>query len=392
MEQDRTKLKLSLCSTSHFNKSWMLYIFGGLQYRFCVLILLITVSLLSLATKDLMAACDSTELKNTSWEQIVNPDSAGWSYEKLRDACEYSQTTDISAVVLVYRGKILYHWGNIDKKYQAHSIRKVFLSALYGIHVDEGDIDLSKTMLELGIDDYPTPLTPTEKTATVRMLLQSRSGIYIEAACEAQEAKDSRPSRGSYPPGTHFYYNNWDFNAAGTVFQEETGVTIHEDFQNRIAVPIGMEDFVTSDVTYDFEPVSMHPCYKFRMTALDMARFGLLYLRNGLWGQNRIISKEWIDESTTAYSDLGEMGGFGYMWEVSINGKPGDLIKGDFYWKSGYGGQMLLIVPSMDLVLVLLVDTDTGNSINGEELSNLLSMIIGARKNSILPGIMILLN
>ena len=61
-----------------------------------------------------------------------------------------------------------------------------------------------------------------------------------------------------------------------------------------------MEDFESNDVYYEYEPVSMHPCYKFRMTALDKARFGLLYLRNGLWDGNRIISEEWIKESTTA--------------------------------------------------------------------------------------------
>jgi CubicO group peptidase (beta-lactamase class C family) len=347
---------------------------------------------LSYAAGNVLAACDNPVLPDTTWEQIGNPDAAGWSAEKLQEACEYAQTIDTAAVVLIYRGKILYHWGQIDQKYQAHSIRKAFLSALYGIHVDEGNIDLSKTMLELGINDYPNPLTAIEKTATVRMLLQSRSGIYIEAACESQEMQDTRPPRGSHPPGTFFYYNNWDFNAAGTVFQQEAGVTIHAEFQNRIAVPIGMEDFVSGDVIYVFEPVSIHPCYKFRMTALDMARFGLLYLRNGLWGQNRIISQEWIDESTTAYSDLGEMGGFGYMWEVSIDGKPGDLIQDDFYWKSGTGGHMVLIVPAMDFVLVHRVDTDIGDSITGQEWSTLISMILDARKNPILPGVILLLN
>jgi hypothetical protein len=42
-------------------------------------------------------------------------------------------------------------------------------------------------------------------------------------------------------------------------------VTIHEEFKNRVAVPIGMEDFESNDVYYEYEPVSMHPCYKFRM-------------------------------------------------------------------------------------------------------------------------------
>jgi CubicO group peptidase (beta-lactamase class C family) len=85
--------------------------------------------------------------------------------------------------------------------------------------------------------------------------LQSRSGIYIEAACEAPEMKDTRPPRGSHLPGTFFYYNNWDFNAAGTVFQQEAGVAIHEEFISRIADPIGMESSESFDVNYRYEAV-----------------------------------------------------------------------------------------------------------------------------------------
>jgi CubicO group peptidase (beta-lactamase class C family) len=347
--------------------------------------------LLGYGARDILATCSNPKLINTTWEQIDNPDSVGWSREKLREACEYSQTIKTAALILIYRGKVLYHWGEIDRKFWVHSIRKPFLSALYGIHLDEGDIDLSKTMLDLGINDNPYQLTPTEKTATVRMLLQSRSGIYIEAACETQEAKDTRPPRGSHLPGTFFYYNNWDFNAAGTVFQQEAAVTIHGEFKNRIAEPIGMEDFESNDVYYEYEPVSMPPCYKFRMTALDMARFGLLYLRNGLWDGNRIISEEWIKESTTAYSDLGDTGGYGYMWAVSLNGKPGDFIPGNFYYHTGYGGHMLMIIPKLDLVIVHRVNTDIGHNV-GDELPILVGMILNAKKKIILPAVILLLN
>jgi hypothetical protein len=80
------------------------------------------------------------------------------------------------------------------------------------------------------------------------------------------------------------------------------------------------------------------------------------------------------------------------MWEVSINGKPGDLIKGDFYWKTGYGGHMVLVVPNMDLVLVHRVNTDIGDGINGQELYNLLRMIVDAKNKPILPAVILLLN
>jgi CubicO group peptidase (beta-lactamase class C family) len=127
------------------------------------------------------------------------------------------------------------------------------------------------------------------------------------------------------------------------------------------------------------------------MTALDMARFGLLYLRNGLWGQNRIISREWIDESTAAYSDLGEDGGYGYMWGVSLNGKPGDFIPVSFYWHTGYGGHLLMVIPKLDLVIVHRVNTDIGHNV-GDELGILLGMILNAKKKIILPGVILLLN
>ena len=372
------------------NKWWVLSRRSSFNYLSFTIIAISFSYLLGFGAKDIHAICANSELINTTWEQIDKPDSVGWSSVKLREACEYSQTLQTAAVVIIYRGKVLYHWGEIDRKFWVHSIRKPFLSALYGIHVDEGNIDPSKTMLELGINDYPYQLTPTEKTATVQMLLQSRSGIYIEAACETKEAKDTRPPRGSRLPGTFFYYNNWDFNAAGTVFKQETGVTIHEEFKNRVAVPIGMEHFARNDVYYEYEQVSIHPCYKFRMTALDMARFGLLYLRNGLWGQTRIISKEWIDESTTVYSDLGEEGGYGYMWAVSLNGKPGGFIPGNFYYHGGYGGHLLMIIPKLDLVIVHRMNTDIGHYV-GDEIGILLGMILNAKKKIILHGVILLL-
>jgi hypothetical protein len=46
----------------------------------------------------------------------------------------------------------------------------------------------------------------------------SRSGVYHEAAAEAQVMINTRPDRGSHTHGTFFYYNNWDFNVLGTIF------------------------------------------------------------------------------------------------------------------------------------------------------------------------------
>ena len=72
--------------------------------------------------------------------------------------------------------------------------------------------DLSKTIEELSIDDYPPALTTEEKQATVGDLIKARSGIYHAAVGESPGMKAMRPERHSHRPGTFWYYNNWDFN------------------------------------------------------------------------------------------------------------------------------------------------------------------------------------
>ena len=206
-------------------------------------------------------------LTNTTWEQIEDPESAGWSTEKLQEAYSYSQTTEAAAVMIIYNGKVLYYWGDIKRKFFCHSCRKSFMSALYGIHVHNGNIDLDRTMGELGIDDKPPSLSDIEKTATVRMLLKARSGIYHEAAGESQGMKERRPDRYSHEPGTFWYYNNWDFNALGTIFEQETGTKIFHEFYDKIAKPTGMEDFNTADCGYHFQDVSGNPIDSLYRTA-----------------------------------------------------------------------------------------------------------------------------
>ena len=319
-------------------------------------------------------------LTNTTWQMISDPDSAGWSSEKLQEAYNYSKNIETAAVIVIYEGKVLYHWGEISRKFFIHSCRKSLLSALIGIHVENGNIDLDKTVGELEIDDIPPSLTELEKTATVRMLLKARSGIYHPAAAEAQSMKDARPERYSHEPGTFWYYNNWDFNALGTIFEQETGTKIFEEFKAKIGDPIGMEDFLASDGIYQYEDLSIHPAYHFRMTALDMARFGLLFLQNGRWGNTQIISEDWIEESTTSYSDAGDSGGYGYMWWVAVEGKHVPFVTlNDAYSARGYGGHFILVIPEMDVVIVHRVNTDINNSVSGAESGILLSYILDAK-------------
>jgi CubicO group peptidase (beta-lactamase class C family) len=311
--------------------------------------------------------------------EVVTPEEVGFSSAALAEARAYFDQIGSAALMALYDDKVFVSWGEVDRKFWCHSIRKTFLSGLYGIYVGRGVIDTTKTLAELNIDDIPPSLTAEEKQARVADLLKSRSGVYHPAAAEAPEMEAERPERGSHPPGTFFYYNNWDFNVAGVIFEQETGVGIFEAFKQEIADPIGMQDFLVSDGQYQYEPEkSMHPAYPFRMTAIDMARYGLLYLRNGRWNGTQIIPEDWIAVSTATHSiENPELGiGYGMMWYVI----PADFpLFGPGFAHTGIGVHMLLVLPEDNLVIVHRVNTFEPWTITAEDYLPLIGMIVDAR-------------
>jgi len=309
----------------------------------------------------LSSFCCAATAGEAGLEQI-SPEEAGWSSEKLAAAAQYADEIGYSALVMAYDGKVFFTWGEIEKNYLCHSIRKPFVSALYGIYVDNKTINLDLTLAELGVDDIPSALSSDEKRATIRQLLQGRSGVYHEAAAEESGMIKQRPDRGSHAPGEFYYYNNWDFNVAGTVFKQLTGADIFEEFKRRIADPIGMQDFDVASCAYEFEKEkSQHPAYVFRMSARDLARFGILYQQHGVWAGKRIIPEAWITESTTTYSVVDSTlgAGFGYMWGTILDGGMlSKLLGGTGLFFSGIGVHNLAIIGELKLVLVLRYDTD----------------------------------
>jgi CubicO group peptidase (beta-lactamase class C family) len=236
------------------------------------------------------------------WES-VDPASAGWSADGLAAAEAYARQIDSSAVMIVQDGRVVASWGKPDAKLFVHSIRKSLLSALYGQAVAEKRIDLGRTLADLGIDDKPPALSAAEKQATVRHLLMARSGVYHPAASETKRMKERRPQRGSHAPGSFWYYNNWDFNTLGTIYQRATGQDVFSALERRVAKPIGMEDFSARDGKFRYEPSSDHPAYTMALSARDLARFGWLYLNQGRWGDRQIVPMDWVAESTRPYSD-----------------------------------------------------------------------------------------
>ncbi len=328
----------------------------------------------------------SQDFPGKSWNYIKDMGSYGYLLKDLKKAKAYSKDMNTAAVMIVVDGKILYEWGEVEKKYNTHSIRKSFLSALYGNYVKEGVINLNMTMGQLGIDDNP-PLSDEEKEATISDCLKARSGVYHPALYESKRMKALKPERHTEKAGTHWYYNNWDFNVAATIFTQLTGKEVYEAIHTDIAKPIQMEDYSPKDGNYVSGEASIHRAYPFRINARDLARFGLLMLRKGIWNGKQIIPREWVEESTSYHSDaaLYSCDGYGYMWWVAKDYNkfphlPGVDVKEGAFSARGAGGHYLLIIPEYDMVLVHRVNTDIDNNrVEKEEFGKLVKLILDAK-------------
>ncbi|CUA83159.1 serine hydrolase [Pseudidiomarina woesei] len=327
---------------------------------------------------------------------ICYDSKAAFNADKLNELRELVETTNTSSLVLMRSGDVVFEHGDIHQKHTIHSIRKPMLNALYGIYVDRGIINLDATLGELGITDI-TPLTPTEKQATVRELLQARSGVYLPSAATSAGMLAGIPERGAFAPGEKYVYNNWDFNVAGAIFEQLTGQNIYTAFYREIAVPLGMKSFkgeytttdadtdiatLTVDGFYQFErEKSQYPAYHFRMSAYDMALFGQLYENYGVWNGKRILSRDWIEQSTTSYSVTNRYMDFGYgmLWNV-IN--PNDERPNRAFYHTGVGIHMLGVYPSSDLVFVHRVQTETEYEFDQQNLYKIISQVFGALEPS----------
>jgi CubicO group peptidase (beta-lactamase class C family) len=273
-----------------------------------------------------------------------------WDQSRLSALVDDLAAGGSTALIIQQAGRCILSAGQVDRTTSVASVRKSLISILYGIYSHEGCIDLNATLADLGIDDAP-PLTQDEKRATVRDLLTSRSGVYHPSVYDIDR---DRPARGSHPPGTHFYYNNWDFNILGTIFERATGQGLFAAFAQRLAGPLGMEDFAIADLRYQHGPESIHPVYKMRLSARDLVRVGQLYLQSGMWNGRQLVPETWAHESVKPHVDLGGGRGYGYLWWSAAAHAPGDRLHADvpLYYASGLGGQYIVVVPEHSLVVV----------------------------------------
>jgi CubicO group peptidase (beta-lactamase class C family) len=320
------------------------------------------------------------------WLQFADVRQAGYDPGALQSVCERADTLRSGALMAVVAGRAIIACGDVSRSFEAHSVRKSLLSGLYGTAIARGEIDLDSTLSDFSIDDE-TSLTAAERSATIRHVISARSGVYLPAAYGASQDR-RRPARGSHAPGTRWFYNNWDYNVAGVIYERATREDLYESFYRRLARPLGMEDWKHGDGFRVYEPTkSRHPAHTFRISARDLARFGQLYLQRGQWDGRQIFSAEWVSESTRPHTDDGDGTGYGYMWwtyqrgsEFIVRNYPA-LSEHTFYRALGTGEQALTVIPALDLVVVHRADTDHARRVDGENQWRLVEAIVAARRS-----------
>ncbi len=320
---------------------------------------------------------------DTVWERIAVAETVGWSSDCLDDVRAQLEELSSSGMMVVAGGRVLFEYGDLEVVSYLASVRKSILAMLFGNYVADGTVDLDRTIGDVGITDH-TPLLETERQATIRHLLQARSGVYLPAS-NAGDDLAYAPERGSQAPGTYYLYSNWDFNALGTAFEMTTGRNIFDALETDLAIPLGMRDFdrerhqKSGDLTR-----SIHPAYHMHLSTRDMARVGYLMLREGAWNGEQIIPRDWVRESVYLWTPRAEMNperrragrlGYGYLWWIfDEDGQP-PAFDGA-YVGLGAVGQHLLVVPALDLVVAHKTVPGDGRRVTHDQFMDVADVLV----------------
>ncbi len=321
-----------------------------------------------------------------SWERIADPRTVGYSPAALEAVRDKVATLSTTGLMVVVGGRVLLECGDLEQLSYIASVRKSVLAMLLGNSVADGTIDLFATLEELGVEDHGG-LLPLERQATVEHLISARSGVY-HAASNAGDNLADAPARGTQSPGSYFLYNNWDFNAAGAVFERLTGRDIYDALATDLAEPIGMQDFDRDRLrkSGDLER-SRYPAYHMWFSTRDMARIGHLMLREGEWNGRQLVPREWVATITSIVTPLEGMNpasyrrgshGYGYMWWVWDGPDAAGPYEGAYTARGAYG-QYITVLPALDMVVAHKTAVPPERQTLWRDYASVLDLLIAAR-------------
>ncbi len=248
---------------------------------------------------------------------------------------------------------------NRERLQDMRSASKSVTSALVGIAIDRGDISGVDQKIYSFFDEYDSfdNWDPLKEEMTIQDFLQMRTGL----DCNDRQgtAPASREHMYDYKdwvklvldakvignPGEQFVYCSGSPVVLGALVSNAAGMTIPRYAGDFLFDPLGIENYAWEYMPSGRVDTGGH----LHLRPRDMLKFGLLFLNNGTWKDRQIISKQWVEESSTSYGQAEEFE-YGYLWWANTFVVDGREIP--TYFARGNGGQLIFVIPSLDTVVV----------------------------------------
>jgi CubicO group peptidase (beta-lactamase class C family) len=240
-----------------------------------------------------------------------------------------------------------------------HSCTKSIASLLLGIALERHN----KLNVDLPIFDFfekcDSLKTPEKEQITLKHVLTMTAGFQEEDDFEAHDPDDLVKQILSQPlestPGEKFTYNNNCTNLLGGIIY-----TLENKQADEFAIEVLFNKLGISEFSWEKEDGALRCHSELHMTPRDMAKIGLLVLKNGYWNGEQIVPKEWIAESTKPYVAESEFFDYGYQWwyrskrnkswwENPVHGSENEH---DIFLALGYGGQYIMVIKDLNMVIV----------------------------------------
>jgi CubicO group peptidase (beta-lactamase class C family) len=273
---------------------------------------------------------------------------------------------EISSLIIIRNNKLIYeeYFGHMtsDSMHTIYSVTKSFTSTMIGRLIDNGLLaSVNLNLLDL-FPQYDTILnmSPEKQAITLENVLQMRAGfVWNELSVPYSHRSNIFGDLYSSPdpykftldqpmeasPGTVFRYNTGCTMLLGSIISRITGMNAAQYAFTTIFQPLNITQYQWTPWPASGEiPVGS----TLRMKPTDMAKLGQLYLDNGLWNGERIISESWINQATQKYSTF-SWGGYGYQWwliDFQINGHNVTVPRA-----TGYGDQLVYYIDELNMVV-----------------------------------------
>jgi CubicO group peptidase (beta-lactamase class C family) len=274
---------------------------------------------------------------------------------------------NIHSLLIVRNGYLVYeHYTNgmgPEMPQNVKSVTKSVLSALVGLAIQTGDINSLKDRLgDFFPDQFTSADDPRKREITVHDLLRMRSGIeWVEWSGCTQHMTASRDwirfvldQPLEVPPGERHSYSTGDTQLLSGVLTKATGMSALDFADMYLFGPLGITNRSWASDPQGYTVGGS----ELTITPRDMAKFGYLYLNEGLWDGDQVIPVAWVRESTAQQSLANAADGtrpeigYGYLWWLRTQGGYQSAMA------VGFGGQFIYVIPDLDLVVVMTAKTN----------------------------------